>query len=61
MARRTSGRQTCGFCATGHHSNCVPMIKNYEIVWTCKCSVCFADIEIEEEDLEEESEDEATL
>jgi hypothetical protein len=27
----------CGFCMTGHHHNCKPVINYYEKTWVCEC------------------------
>ena len=60
MARKTNGRQTCGWCMTGHHEGCVPSIDHYGKIWRCQCPLCFVDLEIDDVEEEEDS-DEATL
>ena len=38
MARGNGGgRLLCGWCSTGHHSSCKPVIEYYGKKWYCLC------------------------
>ena len=38
------GRPMCGFCMTGHHESCKPVIKYYDKEWFCYCKTCHPDV-----------------
>jgi hypothetical protein len=51
-----SGRNMCGFCMTGHHENCKPVIKHYDKEWYCYCETCHPDVVSDVDETKEEQE-----
>jgi hypothetical protein len=37
MTKTNESVRICGFCMTGHHENCKPLIKWYDNEWYCYC------------------------
>ncbi len=58
MRNTDSGRPMCGFCMTGHHENCRPVIKYYDKEWHCYCKTCHPTLLSEQEQKEETNEQE---
>ena len=53
-----SSRPMCGFCMTGHHDSCKPVIKYYDKEWYCYCENCHPMLLSEQEQKEEINEQE---
>jgi hypothetical protein len=50
------GRPMCGFCMTGHHDSCKPVIKYYDKEWFCYCETCHPDVVSDVDETKEEQE-----
>jgi hypothetical protein len=46
----------CGFCMTGHHKSCKPVIKYYDKEWYCYCKTCHPDVLSDVDETKEEQE-----
>ena len=61
MRNTDLGRPMCGFCMTGHHDSCKPVIKYYDKEWYCYCEECHPVLQSDtDNEQKEESNDEGT-
>lgn len=58
MKSRT-GNLLCGYCMTGHHKECKPVIKYYEKEWYCYCKECHPML-LSKQEQKEETDDQGT-
>ena len=59
MRNTDLGRPMCGYCMTGHHESCRPVIKYYDKEWYCYCKECNTMV-ISEEETEQENDEQGT-
>ena len=59
MRNTDLGRPMCGFCMTGHHESCKPVIKYYDKEWHCYCKKCHP-VLLSEQETEKENDEQGT-
>ena len=59
MRNTDLGRPMCGFCMTGHHESCKPVIKYYDKEWHCYCEECHP-VLLSEQETEKENDEQGT-